>query len=67
MPRRTLAGPCACDRCRPGDRAWPSRAAARSAVFEFIEGWYNLHRLHSSLGYVSPAAYEAAYEAAFAA
>ncbi|MFI6510967.1 IS3 family transposase [Streptosporangium sp. NPDC050855] len=42
------------------DRAWPSRAVTRSAVFEFIEGWYNLHRLHSSLGYVSPAAYEAA-------
>ncbi|WP_433540893.1 IS3 family transposase [Streptosporangium sandarakinum] len=41
-------------------RSWPSRAAARSAIFEFIEGWYNLHRLHSSLGYVSPATYEAA-------
>lgn len=24
-----------------------------------IEGWYNLHRLHSSLGYRSPAEYEA--------
>ncbi|WP_068927501.1 IS3 family transposase [Planobispora rosea] len=45
------------------DRAWPSRAAARSAIFEFIEGWYNLHRLHSSLDYVSPAAYEAAVAA----
>jgi putative transposase len=44
-----------------GDRPWPSRAAARSAIFEFIEGWYNQHRLHSSLGYRSPAAYEAAY------
>ncbi|WP_435874925.1 IS3 family transposase [Nonomuraea wenchangensis] len=39
---------------------WPTRAAARSAIFEFIEGWYNLHRLHSSLGYRSPADYEAA-------
>ncbi|WP_170991215.1 IS3 family transposase [Herbidospora galbida] len=39
---------------------WPTRAAAHSAIFEFIESWYNLHRLHSSLGYVSPAAYEAA-------
>ncbi|MCG5220614.1 IS3 family transposase [Streptosporangium sp. KLBMP 9127] len=45
------------------DRPWPSRTAARSAIFEFIEGWYNLHRLHSSLGYRSPAAYEAAYTA----
>ncbi|WP_396709943.1 IS3 family transposase [Microbispora sp. H11081] len=36
----------------------PPRAAVRSAIFEFIESWYNLRRLHSSLGYVSPAAYE---------
>jgi putative transposase len=41
-------------------RPWPSRAGLRSAVFEFIEGWYNIRRLHSSLGYRSPAEYEAA-------
>ncbi|MED7930420.1 IS3 family transposase [Nonomuraea sp. LP-02] len=41
-------------------QSWPTRAAARSAIFEFIEGWYNLHHLHSSLGYRSPADYEAA-------
>ncbi|MDI5969418.1 IS3 family transposase [Streptomyces sp. SL13] len=40
--------------------AWPSRATARAAIFDFIEGWYNLHRLHSSLGYRSPADYETA-------
>jgi putative transposase len=40
--------------------SWPSRAAARTAIFDFIEGWYNLHRLHSSLGYRSPAEYETA-------
>jgi transposase InsO family protein len=34
-----------------GIQPWPTRAAARSAIFEFIEGWYNLHRLHSNLGY----------------
>ncbi|MGW4824924.1 hypothetical protein ACWEP4_39960 [Streptomyces sp. NPDC004227] len=28
-----------------------------------MEGWYNLHRLHSSLGYRSPADYEAALAA----
>lgn len=28
--------------------SWPSRAAARTAIFDFTEGWYNLHRLHSS-------------------
>jgi len=38
--------------------SWPTRAAARTAIFEFIEGWYNLHRLHSTLGYLSPAEYE---------
>ncbi|MFG2639333.1 IS3 family transposase [Streptomyces sp. NPDC048362] len=39
-------------------RPWPSRAAAHTAIFEWIESWYNLHRLHSSLGYRSPAEYE---------
>ncbi len=43
--------------------SWPSRAAARTAIFDFIEGWYNLHRLHSSLGYRSPAEYETALAA----
>lgn len=38
--------------------AWPTRARARSAIFEYIEGWYNRRRLHSSLGYLSPAEYE---------
>lgn len=38
--------------------AWPTRARARSAIFEYIEGWYNWRRLHSSLGYLSPADYE---------
>ncbi|MFF1959857.1 IS3 family transposase [Streptomyces sp. NPDC058220] len=42
---------------------WPSRTAARTAIFDFIEGWYNLHRLHSSLGYRSPAEYETALAA----
>lgn len=31
---------------------------ARQAVFEYIEGWYNTHRLHSSLDYMSPVEYE---------
>ncbi|WP_326673380.1 integrase core domain-containing protein [Streptomyces canus] len=41
--------------------SWPSRAAARIAIFDFIE--YNLHRQHSSLGYRSPAEYETALAA----
>ncbi|MFJ9891212.1 transposase [Streptomyces sp. NPDC091287] len=46
-----------------GTSAWASRAAARTAIFDFIEGWYNSHRLHSSLGYLSPAEYETALAA----
>ena len=38
---------------------WPTRAQARQAMFEFIEGFYNRRRLHSSLGYLSPTEYEA--------
>jgi putative transposase len=33
-------------------------AAARLAVFEFIEGWYNPRRRHSALAYLSPHDYE---------
>jgi len=35
-----------------------SHAAARSAVFDYIERFYNRQRLHSTLGYRSPVAYE---------
>ncbi|MFI1386329.1 integrase core domain-containing protein [Embleya sp. NPDC020886] len=45
------------------DRPWPDRAAARAAIFEWIEAWYNIRRLHSSLGYCSPVEYEAALAA----
>ena len=40
-------------------RPWPTIAGLRRAVFDWIEGWYNTRRLHSSLGYLSPAQYEA--------
>jgi transposase InsO family protein len=38
----------------------PSREQAHRKVFEYIEVFYNRQRLHSSLGYLSPAEFEAA-------
>ena len=38
---------------------WPTRHAVHRAIFEYIEVFYNRQRLHSALGYLSPAAYEA--------
>ena len=35
---------------------------ARLAVFEFIEGWYNPHRRHSALDYLSPNRYEVVHK-----
>jgi putative transposase len=40
-------------------RPWATRGEVQRAVFRYIEGWYNPHRLHSALGYQSPAQYEA--------
>ena len=37
---------------------WPTRQATRTAIFEYLEGFYNRKRLHSALGYRSPADYE---------
>ena len=42
--------------------AWPTRAAAHQAIFEWIEGWYNTRRLHSALGYRSPTEYESSQD-----
>jgi transposase InsO family protein len=42
-------------------RAWPTRSGLRRAVFEYIEGWYNTRRLHSTLGYLSPTQYVAVH------
>lgn len=41
--------------------SWPTRRLARTAVFGYIEGWYNRARLHSTLSYTSPALYEEDY------
>jgi transposase InsO family protein len=38
--------------------SWSTRQQLRSAIFDYIEGFYNRHRRHSTLGYLSPAEYE---------
>lgn len=40
------------------DATWETRIEARAALFEYIELFYNGHRRHSSLGYLSPRAFE---------
>jgi putative transposase len=39
-------------------RSWATRRELESAVFAWIEGWYNRRRLHSTLGYLAPAQFE---------
>ena len=37
---------------------WHTRAEARTAIFQFVEVWYNRHRRHSSLEYLTPAEFD---------
>jgi putative transposase len=39
-------------------RRFKDQSEARMAVFEFLEGWYNMHRRHSGIGYAAPIEYE---------
>jgi putative transposase len=44
---------------RTGDeQRSPSRQPARTAIFEYLETFYNTRRLHSALDYRSPANFE---------
>ncbi len=39
-------------------RSWPTKAEARTAVFDYIEAFYNRRRRHSTLGMLSPLEFE---------
>lgn len=41
------------------DALWRTRREGQCAIFEYLEVWYNRQRRHSSLGYKTPAEYEA--------
>jgi putative transposase len=44
-------------------RRFKTQVEARMAAFDFIEGWYNPHRRHSALDYLSPINYERSHSA----
>ena len=43
-------------------RPWGTVRSAREAIVEYIEVFYNRRRKHSTLGYLSPAAFESKHE-----
>ncbi len=43
-------------------RSFRTRQEARTAIFDWIEAWYNRERRHSRLGYRSPEHYERDHE-----
>jgi len=54
--------------CELLDRStFRTHAEARMAIFDFIEGFYNRRRRHSSLGYLSPVGYENQAKVCYAA
>ncbi len=46
---------------------WRTRAEMRTAIFEYLELFYNRRRRHSSLGYLSPVEFERRYQRLLAA
>ncbi len=55
-PKESFFGTLKCELGLHGLR--PLRAQARREVFEYLEVFYNRQRLHSPLGYLSPADFE---------
>lgn len=47
---------------RTEDENYATRAEAKADIIDYIETFYNKQRLHSTLNYMSPMAYEKAYE-----
>jgi len=45
-------------------RPWPTKAEAKAAVHDYIGAFFNPHRRHSSLGYLSPMDFERQHAAA---
>ncbi|MFQ5471852.1 MAG: IS3 family transposase [Dehalococcoidia bacterium] len=48
---------------RPPVGGWQTRTELASAIFEWIEAWYNPHRRHTAIENLSPIAYERLYTA----
>jgi len=48
-------------------RPWPTKQEAKAAIHDYIATFYNPHRRHSSLGYLSPMDYEKRHAATVAA
>ena len=48
-------------------RPWPTKAETRAAVHDYIGSFFNPHRRHSSLGYVSPMDFERQHAAGMVA
>jgi len=46
---------------------WESRVELASAIFEWIEGWYNPRRRHTTMGMMSPHQFETLHTAAISA
>ena len=47
--------------------SWTTRKELASAIFEWIEAWYNPRRRHTSIDYLSPVDYERLYTTALGA